>query len=451
MPFEGRDWLRTLVLKTNRIWPLGQCNRIPYAAAVRLLVGAFKRCPEIASIYLRHGLAGNEWIPGLSDIDLTVILENGLSVEEEYAFLERFWSTYDRLKRYFPMLGEVIILVDGEFGLWQTYSSTTPHGQRGVLLHGRETAENVSVDAAVWRRRALNLALWLYLESLPPCLSRPDSYLRRQDVARRERKILRCLEPIVTGALPRPGPIERVRDSTEAVACILKALEAAAMAVSGVTSPVPTGNGNGIRGVISTDAGRVLVVLEDGLDPGVLSRLIRAHLPPDPGRGAPVLLPHALFEYVISHYKPYSHSKLQSGRTLVSGEDPLPGIRPPGKLAFEAFTLDRIAYLLTMTRGEELLSTREPFSPPVLESAVTDGLAVHLLLRDDWVGSNWRAVDAACRSKFSEYYRELEAVRGYLAAGNGREARRASFRLFRPIATGILDLAGGRSARLMQH
>ena len=443
--------MRVLVLKTNRIWPLRQCNRIPYAAAVRLLVGAFKRCPEIASIYLRHGLAGHEWIPGLSDIDLTVILENGLSVEEEYAFLERFWSTYDRLKRYFPMLGEVVILVEGEFGLWQTYTSTTVQGQRGLLLHGRETAKNIGVDAAVWRRRALNLALWIYLETLPPCLSRPDSYLRRQDVARRERKILRCLEPIVTGPWAGPGPLERVRDSTEAVACILKALEAAAIAISGVTPPAPTANGNGIRGVIQTDTGRVLVVLENGLDTGVLSRLIRAHLPTDPGGGAPVLLPHAVFEYMISHYKPYSYARLRSGRTVVSGEDPLPGISPPGRLEFEAFTLDRIGYLLTMTRGEELLSTRAPFSPPVLERAVTDGLAVHSLLRDGWVGSDWREVDAACRSKFPEYYLELDAVRGYLAAGNGREARRASFRLFRPIATGILDLAGGRCARLMPH
>jgi hypothetical protein len=120
-------------------------------------------------------------------------------------------------------------------------------------------------------------------------------------------------------------------------------------------------------------------------------------------------------------------------------------------LEFEAFTLDQIAYLLTMTRGAELLSTREPFSPPVLERAVTDGLAVHLLLRDGWVGSDWRAVEAACRSKFSEYYQELDAVRRYLAAGNGRAVQHASFRLLRPIATGILDLATGRVPRPMPH
>jgi len=447
MPLDRRDWLRTLVLKTNRIWPLRQCNRLPYAAALRLFVVAFRRHREIASIYLSHGLAGNEWIPGLSDIDLTVILESGLSVEEEYDLLERFWSTYDRLKRYCPMLGELVILEEADFGLWQTYSSTTEQGRHWVLLHGRETAKPVAVDAAAWRKRALNAALWMHLESLLPCLSRPDCYLRQQDLVRRARKIVRYLGPVAAGDVDGKTEVARFRDSAEMVAFILKVLESAARTVAGVASPVPVANGNGVRGVISTDAGRVLMALEDGLETGVIRRLIRDHFRPERDGTAPLLLPHSLFAYMVCHYNPFLHSNLLLGRTVVSGEDPLLGIGPPGRSEFAAYTLNRIAYLLTMTRGEELLSARRTFSLPVLESAVTNGLAVSLFLRDDWVGSDKQAVDAECRSKFPECYRALQTIRDYLAAGREREARRASFRLFRTITAGILDLTRGPADR----
>jgi len=443
MLFRARDWLRISVLIANRIWPLRHVNRIPYWAAIRVFVSIFRRRPEIASIYLSHGLAGQDWIPGLSDIDLTVILDNALSGAPEYSFLEKFWITYDRLKRYFPMLGEVVIFGEAEFGLWQTYSSTTTHGRRWVLLHGRETAKTVYVEDGVWRKRALNAALWMYLESVPPCLSRQDSYLGRQDVARRARKIFRYLD--------RHMPIERSRDSTEIVAAILKALEGAAMAVCGAPSTVSTAQGDGIRAVIKTAKGRVLMVLEDRLDASMLGRLIQDHLPVKAGEGGPVLLSHSLFAYMITHYNPYTDAHLRSSGTVVSGEDPLPVISPPGRLEFVSFTLDRLAYLLTVTRGEELFSTREPLPLSMLEKAVTSGLAVQLLLRDDWVGSDMRAVEAACRSAFPDYYRELDAVREYLAAGNDREARRASFQLFRPIALGILDLAEAKGAGLMQH
>jgi hypothetical protein len=143
----ARDLLRTFVLRTNGIWPLSACNRLPYSTAVRLFVNAVRGRREIASVYLRHGMTGNAWIPGLSDIDWTVILERGLEEADERDFLEWFWSTYDRLRRYFPMLGEVVILDEGEFRLWQIYSSTTSQGWSWMLLHGRETANVVSVDA----------------------------------------------------------------------------------------------------------------------------------------------------------------------------------------------------------------------------------------------------------------------------------------------------------------
>src|SRR5579871_5621329 len=227
----ARDLLRTFVLKTNGIWPLSICNRLPYSAAVRLFLHAVRDRREIASVYLRHGMTGSQWTPGLSDIDWTVILESGLDDAAERDFLEWFWNTYDRLRRLFPMLGEVVILEERQFRFWQIYSSTTSQGWSWMLLHGRETASVVSLDPEVWRARSLNSALWMYLEHFMPCVSQPDSYLHQLDVARRARRISRYMEPVI----PQSGSpsVDGFRDSTETVARVAKLLEIGVRALTG--------------------------------------------------------------------------------------------------------------------------------------------------------------------------------------------------------------------------
>ena len=50
-----------------------------------------------------------EWVPALSDIDLTIVIDDALRLDEEYAFLHSFWKAHKRLKRLFPMLGEIEI------------------------------------------------------------------------------------------------------------------------------------------------------------------------------------------------------------------------------------------------------------------------------------------------------------------------------------------------------
>lgn len=436
MRFDLRDWLRAFVLRTNGTWPFRACNRLPYFAAVRLLVNAACERPEIESVYVSHGMAGSDWTPGMSDIDLTVILTRGLAAEEECDFLEWFWGTYDRLKRYFPMLGEVVILDEGEFQLWQIYSSTTAQGRNWMLVHGRETAGKVSVGEKMWRARALNSALWVYLESLLPCLSRPDSYLRQQDLARRARKISRYLEPVI--ARDSGPPLVAFRDFAEIVAHTVKLLEAGVRAVTSVTGAQVQGSGDGICGVISTHNGLVLTVLEGGLDPSVIGSILRAR-----GKAAPAPIPYCVFAYMIRQYNPFLHAKLAAGRTVISGRDPFEGVDPPDKEAFATCTMDRIAYLLTITRGEELFSACKPFSLPELERAVNDGLAVGLLLREGRVGTDPGDNATRFRSRFPESYRALEEIRGHVDRGRERDARRASFRLFRPIAADICGLASG--------
>jgi hypothetical protein len=214
-----------------------------------------------------------------------------------------------------------------------------------------------------------------------------------------------------------------------------KLLEDGVRAIEGVdaATTVETAGASEIRGIIATPGGRILMVLEDGLHKDVIRSLVRKH-----GRAAPI--PHCVFSYMLRHYEPFRYAQLAVGRKVLSGADPMLSIDPPERAAAAAYTLDRIAYLLTMTRGEELFSGRKPFSVPLLEYAVKDGLAVRLLLRDGRLETDRRENAAQLRASFPEAYEALEEIRENVAQGRRRDARRASFRLLRLIAADIREL-----------
>jgi len=104
-----RDIVRTAVIRTNPYWPFSRLNRLPYYLAIQAFVQLCKRFPAIKSVYLRHGLTEAHWVPALSDIDLALITDSKLSTEEEFSFLNSFWNHHDRIKKLFPMLGEIEI------------------------------------------------------------------------------------------------------------------------------------------------------------------------------------------------------------------------------------------------------------------------------------------------------------------------------------------------------
>ena len=149
----ARDLLRTAVLATNPYWPFTHCNRWPYEGALYMFVRALRARPEIRSIYLRVPRQ-DAWIPGLSDIDLTLVLQGGMSAEREYDLLTFFWRTYARLKCLFPMLGEVEILDEAEVSPWLMWTLADAHGPSWTLLHGQPDQHVLGAHSPHWRRRA---------------------------------------------------------------------------------------------------------------------------------------------------------------------------------------------------------------------------------------------------------------------------------------------------------
>ena len=73
---------------------------------------------------------------------------------------------------------------------------------------GWRTRVLAAVESPRWRQFAVGFALWVYMDVLPPCFAAPDSFLRRQDVQRRVRKILRLLKPLLSEAGQSCGAVE---------------------------------------------------------------------------------------------------------------------------------------------------------------------------------------------------------------------------------------------------
>jgi hypothetical protein len=74
------DLVRILIVKTNPYLPFSTLNKMPYYIAIKAFVQLCKGFPEIKSIYLRHGVVEGNWVPGISDIDLTLVTDSKLTL-----------------------------------------------------------------------------------------------------------------------------------------------------------------------------------------------------------------------------------------------------------------------------------------------------------------------------------------------------------------------------------
>lgn len=104
--------LQKLVLLLNRVPFALFITRLPYYAAVKACKTLMARHPAIQAAYARNSFALGTWVPGRSDIDLTVTWQNP-TVEDlpngmtELDVLGDWWRDYGKLQRWYPMLGEV--------------------------------------------------------------------------------------------------------------------------------------------------------------------------------------------------------------------------------------------------------------------------------------------------------------------------------------------------------
>jgi|GEM_PF-3280691 len=71
----------------------------------------------VRTIYLRRGGGRGEVVPGASDLDFFLVLEE-MSAEQEMLFLKAFWNRFRYWKKFFPFLGETLMGDRNELANW---------------------------------------------------------------------------------------------------------------------------------------------------------------------------------------------------------------------------------------------------------------------------------------------------------------------------------------------
>ena len=147
-----KRYLQQWAIRTNPWWPFSSLNRFTYTMAIRYWVRACRKFPQIKSVYLRDSLTNGDWTPGISDIDLTVVIKNDLTAAEELGFLANFWHDYECIKRVFPMLGEVDVFDEKSMALWCRFGIRGYESASWQRVYGIETRAEYGASSADRRR-----------------------------------------------------------------------------------------------------------------------------------------------------------------------------------------------------------------------------------------------------------------------------------------------------------
>ena len=451
----ARKLLRTLVLRTNRYFPFRYTNQWPYRAASKAAARRFGRHAGVLALYLRHAHTSAAWIPGLSDIDLTMVLKRGLSAAAEFDLVDLLWSDYRSLKRYFPMLGELRILGADDLNAWLRETSESPTPRAWTLLAGEPVYDSAADRSPAWRRRCLDFALWIYLDLIPPCLAAPDSFVNHEDLLRRVRKIFRVLKPVLSEK-PVVGEDALFEEphATNTLALVAQcaiALERAVLRLEDgcagdaeFARTPPSGGARfhsnpscqlaGVRSAMRFHE-TVLLVTENGSAAAAIAAAMAAagrcwDLPPVP-------LPQSVFHYMVRKYDSYNYRELEREREVLYGADPL-DMPPPQPSDVATFLLAHVDYELALPRSEWLFTPGQFPSADELQVAFGQIMAVRLLVEKNWVSLDRRDVDEQARREYPECSQALEDI--IQLCGSDREiARRRAFALFLDLTTAVRD------------
>ncbi len=465
-----RDLVRIVVIKTNPRWPFSSLNKVPYYLAIKAFVRLCKKFPEIKSAYLRHGLIQGNWVPGISDIDLTIIIHSKLTVEEEFYFLNSFWKNHDRLKKLFPMLGEIDILNEEHIGSWTKFGMQGYESNNWRLVYGIETVKsNYIVDLKRLAIDSLNYALTYYLGYFLRKFYKQESphYIALQELHRLVFKILRYADYFAIQSSNKNKTDGLLADKTDMLCCILNGLEKriqhftppdnqatlridAKDWLNGVSQKVAfddhtsdmrelASHYSALEGIFMAYK-RNFIVLKNGLDTAVM----KGHI--DTIRGVfvqkvamPAIVSSHIFEYILRFYDPFLYTHLISYGKVVNGKDLLSEIQPPDMYIFIKKVIEQTTNVLTFPQSRALISplNRHWTLERELESMVERSLCVKLYLEKGGIKPLYSELLGETQKHYPDDYKKLHELKRNTSCSRDRFLIREAFRLLKSIANDI--------------
>lgn len=458
---------RVVVVKTNPYWPFSALNRAPYYLAIRAFIQLCKGFPEIENVYLRHGLLREDWVPAISDIDLTVLIDHKLSVEEELAFLCCFWKRYDALKKLFPMLTDINVLNSEHVRSCTKFTILGYESTGWRLVYGAGAIEgNYVTSSARIAEDSLNHSLLCYLnlflkrfykQEQPTCLV-------SQEMQRLTSKILRYANHFEPDSCNAEFD-HRARDKGDMLYSTIKELE------KRMKHSPPSANSSSIENVgewlidlnsrdiflkdqtldlkslapfreaiesIYYSYRRNIIVLSDGLDARTIKRCAEIAVQIFQLR-KPAIVSRSIFKYMVRSYDPFLYTHLALCRKVAQGKDLLPDIQPPEMRFFIKRVLEQTVNVLTFPQSHDLIFPPGPdwFAGPVLDSIVERALFIKLYLENRVIQPRHRELVAECREYYPQPYKILRELRDSAGCASTSSLSEKAFRLLKSLANDI--------------
>ncbi|MCI0603863.1 hypothetical protein L0156_12720 [bacterium] len=370
-----KDFIRNLVLKTNDVWPFSSMNRFPYYAGVRAFLHICKEFPKIQRVYLRHGLVESDWVPGISDIDLTVLFEPGNTAEEEFAFAVSFWRRVERLKRFFPMLGEIDLLDSKQISSWTRFTIRGKESKSWRLLYAmgdlqvnrKATPEDNFVDS-------FNHALLQYFNFFQRrFFTHQMNPIVVAGLQRISKKVIRYAN--ADGFEKKENPYEIL---SALIASLNQRLESMVVPPGApIQAEVAPPRRISSQNAYSLDTAlkpfhsliqsvylgeyRKIVVLSVPQNPGELDDCIRV-LKRQLGQTSSSihLVSFKMFDYMLRFFDPFYYTHLMQNRALAFGTDVFEQITAPSMGAFVRCLLDQTVTILPFPTSRAFITCLDP-------------------------------------------------------------------------------------------
>ncbi|MBI4349718.1 MAG: hypothetical protein HY553_22975 [Elusimicrobia bacterium] len=186
-----KRWAADLVLATRDVPALSSAYRALYRGAAAGSAAALETTAGAHSVILHRGMTREGWEPGVSDIDLIVVLPPVKTAAEEAVRLRRLRAATGALKAAAPMLGDLWLPEPAELARYRRWggqrASEDPPAWR--VLRGAGLPEAALLESSA-KRRFLDPWAWCLVSYLE--LSR-RRFRARPDAAAKDEADLRKL------------------------------------------------------------------------------------------------------------------------------------------------------------------------------------------------------------------------------------------------------------------
>lgn len=112
--------LHEIVAATQHMWPFRPVYLWCYKFGLFLLLRKLRRIEGIRAIYLRRSMARNDLLPGVSDIDIMILLEQVEPIGK-FKAADKISQCFERYRVIFPFISSPSVMTQAEFKFWRQF------------------------------------------------------------------------------------------------------------------------------------------------------------------------------------------------------------------------------------------------------------------------------------------------------------------------------------------